>query len=142
MRYALLVLLTACQIPTAQDSNVRPYDPPEIYAAWWQTVETCSNHTGDLSRISWFAVRPVNDSTASFWGGSAAAPHLVSAEWLAPHRILVLDTTASLTAVGYPDGEIHIQGIVAHEMLHDLLGGDPTHSDSAWAKCFMLYGHD
>jgi len=127
--------VVACGEPTVPANDIRAYDALPIYTTWWDQVKVCADRAGDLARISWFAVKPATDSATAFWAGPPTAPVLVSGEWIAPHRIYVLDTAAALVSFGQADGYISYRPVVAHEMLHDLLGGDPTHSDSAWVRC-------
>ncbi len=48
--------------------------------------------------------------------------------WSEPHEVIVVR--------GYEDHE----KTVRHEMLYDLLAGDPTHADEIWSACDLLLG--
>jgi len=90
--------------------------PPTSYQVLWDRVEDCSGRTGDFEGLSWFWVR-------SFPEGSNAL-----GQWNERHEI-----TLALAAVGN-------RGVVAHELLHELLDGDPAHADPAWDACGIPRG--
>lgn len=89
------------------------FDPPPVYDTLWYDVETCSGRSGDPRRVRWFLAD-------SFPGRP-----LRLAQWTPDRRI----TLRSDLDVALP--------IVAHEMLHDLLDGDPDHDDGAWLECAL-----
>lgn len=110
---AAFLLSTGCGVPsTTSVDNRRPFVPPASYVAWWQAVETCSAQTGELARIEWFIADGLSENG-----------RLVRARWEAPHRITLLAN------------ETDTEDVVKHEMLHDLLGGDPDHAGPAWDAC-------
>ena len=89
--------------------------PLAIYAEWWVATEQCSRMTGQMERITWFTADDI--STGDVLGRGL---------WRPPHEIVI--------ARGYEEDET----IVRHEMLHDLLGGDPEHSEPSWRSCNLL----
>lgn len=76
-------------------------------------MEGCSGRTGDPDRVRWL-------ETDSFPGRP-----LRLAQWEPGHVI----TLRADMDVALP--------IVAHEILHDLLGGDVEHADPAWLECAL-----
>ena len=110
-----LVLLTsvACSalVETTVD-NPRPFDPPAAFVEWWLEMESCSGLEGPIERVSWFVA-----------DGLTTNRKLVLGRWDPPHDITIL---AGLT---------EDRSLVQHEILHDLLGGDPDHRDPAWEAC-------
>ena len=114
---AMLAGLAACSslgFEAAVD-NRTPFTPPDVFAAWWQATEDCSGLSGDMGRVSWYL------ATAITGDGKIAA-----GRWSEPHDIILVR--------GY-EGE---ERIVRHEMLHDLLAGDPQHTSSVWAACDLI----
>jgi hypothetical protein len=108
------IVVTACADQAAPAGPVtRPFDPPAIYRTLWAEVEECSGRTGDPDRVRWL-------QTDSFPGRP-----LRLAQWDAGHVI----TLRADMDVALP--------IVAHEILHDLLGGDREHADPAWLECAL-----
>lgn len=95
------------------DFGVTPFGPPPVYRELWTEVEMCSHRTGDPARVRWM-------KTDSFPGQP-----LRLAQWEPGHVI----TLRADMDVALP--------IVAHEILHDLLGGDGEHEDSAWLECAL-----
>lgn len=117
LRLLALTLLGACSSLgfEAEVSNKTPLAPLEVYASWWAATEACSDLQGDMERITWY--------TAT---GITGDGKLASGRWSEPHDIILV--------LGYEETE----RIVRHEMLHDLLGGDPDHTASAWQRCDLL----
>jgi len=90
--------------------------PPPMYQGLWDHVEACSDRTGDFERLRWYWVRSFpREATAR-------------AQWNERHEI-----TLALAAVDN-------RGVVAHELLHELLDGDPGHEDRAWEACRIPKG--
>jgi len=112
-----MLLLGACSSLgfEAEVTNKTPLDPPAVYATWWARTEACSGLRGDMARVSWY--------TAT---GITGDGKVASGRWSAPHDIIIV--------LGYEADET----IVRHEMLHDLLDGDPGHLDAAWTRCDLL----
>lgn len=110
-----LALLAGCDQLTGFQSEISgrvPFDPPRIYAEWWSATEACSERSGDLSEIEWFLATSIVVD-----GG------LARGAWVDPHRITIVR--------GFEDDD----RTVRHEMLHDLLRGDPAHESSEWSRC-------
>jgi hypothetical protein len=111
----LLLLLGACGDPSGVVAPERMEPLPE-YAAWWTGAVNCTNRAGaDLSAISWYRVRSVS---------AAGHTNYLAGAWEPPHTIYLL-----YSATGD-------RKVVQHEMLHDLLQGDPAHKH----RCFWTLG--
>lgn len=95
--------------------NSRPFDPPAIYSAYWSEVKTCAGKRADMGRIEW--------STATLIGGMGLS---VLGQWTHPHNIMLREDMVNKRLV------------IMHEMLHDLLAGDQTHSRREWRNCGLL----
>lgn len=106
---AIVLACTACRdfaaAPVAPDlpAGAEALEAPADYAAWWAATERCAGLSGDLSRISWFAI-PGRTSFMyqdgqydGYW-------------WKGVHWILLAGD------------KVQNGLIVRHEMLHDLLG--------------------
>lgn len=110
--------LVGCDLFTGYDARIQglaPFSPPEDYAAWWEATETCSELAGDFEALEWFLATWITQDGSIAYGA-----------WRPPHRIVIVR--------GYEDDEL----IVRHEMLHDLLSGDPDHSSPLWAGCGLV----
>lgn len=67
---------------------------------------------GDLAAIEWILTRAIQVDGVIAFG-----------LWSPPHQIFVVR--------GFQDNEFTVR----HEMLHDLLRGDPDHASPAWETC-------
>lgn len=114
----LLLALTsaACSDLTGVEELRSEFTPPTTYRALWTALEACSGREADFERVRWYWIR-------SF---PAEAPIL--GQWNGRHEI-----TLSSLVLGN-------RAVVAHEMLHDLLGGDRRHRDPAWDACEVPRG--
>lgn len=92
-------------------------EPLAIYAQWWVATEACSSRSGEFTDITWFSALTISSSELLAFG-----------LWRAPHEIVIVR--------GYEEDEF----IVRHEMLHDLLRGDPGHEDASWHTCELISG--
>ena len=111
---ALSALGAGCaDAPPTPGSGPFPFEPPPVYRRLWSDVEQCSGRRGDPDRVRWLM-------TDSFPGQP-----LRLAQWEPGHVI----TLRSDMDVALP--------IVAHEILHDLLGGDGANEDPAWLECAL-----
>lgn len=107
------VVLTSCELPSALSKvGVEPYDALPEYEGFWATTEVCSERSGDLGLIRWFRATSISAGLGRSQG-----------LWEPPHDITVLR--------GLEEDE----RTVRHEMLHDLLRGDPDHVSSSWQVC-------
>lgn len=107
-------LVAACdlgEVPTEIDGRL-PYAALPEYAGWWDATEACSGIEGELSAIEWILTRRIQVGGTMAFG-----------LWRPPHEIVIVQ--------GFQDNEFTVR----HEMLHDLLRGDPDHGSSAWATC-------
>ena len=113
---AATLALVACSTPTESFSlavtQVRRFVPPEEYRSYWETVEACSSKSGDFDLVSWYQANAI-----------VIDGEVVLGFWEAPHDITVVNTAKENDVV------------VRHEMLHDLLSGDPDHAHEAWSDC-------
>lgn len=111
-----IVWILSCESPAnLLLDGVEPYDALPQYTEFWAATSACSGRSGDLGLIRWFrAVSIVSQG------------QIVRGLWQPPHRITVW--------TGLEDDA----GTVRHEMLHDLLGGDPDHNRRGWADCGLL----
>ena len=93
------------------------YEPPAVYATWWQMVEACSGAQGNLAAITWYVV-------PNAWSIPLAGKENIGGYWSKATNEIVLAGQSSL------DG-----GSVRHEMLHALLN-EPGHPRAAFlAAC-------
>lgn len=111
---ALIAAGCSGDITTVTDKT--PMEPLPVYAEWWSATETCSQRSADMSRISWFTASSIQSRESLGWG-----------LWREPHEIVILR--------GFEEDE----KTVRHEMLHDLLNGDPAHEDDSWAACDLIF---
>ena len=113
---AATLALVACSTPTEGFSlavrDVRRFVPPAEYRSLWETVEACSSQSGDFDLVEWYEANAI-----------VIDGEVVLGFWEAPHDITVVNTAKENDFV------------VRHEMLHDLLSGDPDHEDQAWSDC-------
>ena len=112
------LLLVACGDPffTASITDRRPFDPPPVSTERWYLTEGCSGRSGDLARIEWFLASSID-----------ADGRPAKARWTEPHQIVLV--------AGYETDE----RVVRHEMLHDLLNGDPGHESQVWDDCELRF---
>lgn len=108
-------ILTACEGYSLSVANREPMQPLPVYAEWWSATQTCSSLTADLERIEWF-------TATSIVGDDAVARGV----WTPPHRIILVK--------GFEESETTVR----HEMLHDLLDGDPDHTSPHWTSCALI----
>ena len=101
---------------TATIEDRRPFDPPPVYADWWGLTEACSGRAGDLPRIHWYLASSI-----------VADGKLARARWSPPHDIVAVQ------------GNQTEERLIRHEMLHDLLGGDPGHEGEVWDVCDLRF---
>lgn len=92
------------------------FDPPEVYRTWWGATEACSRHSGSYEAIDWYLA-----------SGIVGDGLVARGRWSPPHEIVIVR--------GYEADE----KTVRHEMLHDLLGGDPEHTSTEWSVCDLLF---
>ena len=96
--------------------NREPFDPPPVYATWWDATRSCSGIDGAFGRITWFLA-----------SGITGDGLVARARWSPPHEIVVVR--------GYETDE----RTVRHEMLHDLLAGDRGHGSPSWDGCDLRF---
>ena len=107
------VALPACDLPTSLTKvGVEPYAPLPEYVEFWSETESCSERSGELELIRWFTAVAIS-----------SGPGITRGLWEPPHDITVLS--------GLEEDE----RTVRHEMLHDLLRGDPGHQSPSWEAC-------
>ncbi len=111
----VLVAATACTGFDVAFRNKEPFSPPPVYTEWWEATEACSGLSGDMSRISWYTALSITSDALVARG-----------LWSPPHEIVLVK--------GYEDDEVTVR----HEMLHDLLSGDPSHESPLWETCGLI----
>src|SRR6185437_13967127 len=112
----LLSSVTACAVPKAAGAPLAPveraWEVPtlELYSEWWRRTEECSGRTGDMSRVTFYAV----DAPTGGIGLNGTVAH---GWWVRQGNRIYLPANAL--------GE---EWLVSHEMLHALLqrGSHPT----------------
>jgi hypothetical protein len=113
---AATLALVACSTPTENLSiavtQIQRFEPPEEYRSLWETVEACSSMSNDFELVRWYEAQ-----------GIVIQGDVVLGFWEAPHDITILSNAKENDFV------------VRHEMLHDLLSGDPDHQHEAWSQC-------
>lgn len=116
---ALVVAATsACGDATGPDGDRLKIEVPEVFRSVHDLIETCSLLEGDFDGISWYVT-----------SGFPDAPSVLG-RWNSRREItLRLDTWLETT-------------VVAHEILHDLLRGDPRHQSNTWSLCNLPTGVD
>lgn len=90
-------------------------DPLAEYAEWYMEVEECTGVEGDFDAVRWFEV-PHERWWDPVWKQYAVGT------WRSPHDIYLAEPRR--------DDE----GIVKHEMVHDVLRGGQTH-DARFEQC-------
>lgn len=140
MRYLVLVVLLsfiACSEPTSVDpmvcdarcrANAEVFDPPPFYGDLWAIVESCSGSSGDWYLIHWFLVGQATESSAVIVNLCPEAPGGCAGRWDPPHDVYLNRWYALYDQASN-------FWTVRHEMLHDLLQGDPSHTSPSWKAC-------
>lgn len=113
-----ITALAACEDPIGVDDIRVPIEPKAIYRLAWQDMVQCSERTRPFDGIRWFQT--------SYFPGQPT----VVGQWNSRREI-------TIRADAVFDREV-----VAHEILHDLLKGDPLHEDPAWEACGVQKGSD
>ena len=115
-RALALVLTTgtlACSGPIEVSFQFRSaFEPPPEYFVWYWATEQCSSLSGDMRRVRWYVAASIVTNGV-----------IAVATWSRPHDITIRRGSER-------DGFV-----VKHEMLHDLLNGDPFHTSPAWDLC-------
>lgn len=106
-----------CSAFATSISNKREMEPLPIYAQWWVATEVCSDRSGDFTDITWYSADAISSDES-----------LALGLWRPPHEIVIVSR--------YIEDEMTVR----HEMLHDLIGGDPRHDDDAWDSCELNPG--
>lgn len=109
--WLVALALMGCGSPTDPVIGAVEITPPPVFEHYWETVERCSEKTGDYNRVRWFVRYELPDKRD------------VVGQWTSRNEI-VLRSDVWLDPL-----------VVRHEMLHDLLGGDGEHNSESWAKC-------
>lgn len=104
-----ILLIGSCAIDAPfEPSPAYQYEPPPVYAEWWGEVESCSGRRGRLETVSFFSVPDAIDGDGESW---FPCPQIgrCGGYWK-PGRIYVAQ------------GLELYRPVVAHEMLHELIG--------------------
>ena len=96
----LLVLAMGCTSPMFAPEGGSSFVPPAIYQSWYEQMEECSGHQGDLARVQW--------DTLAGWSFRCPIGECAG-WWMYPHSI-------TLAA-----DHVNRKSVVQHEMLHDIL---------------------
>jgi hypothetical protein len=107
---SLALSIVACRAPTTPlPSGAERFEPPAVYAEWWELTEACSGLSGDFARVTWYRV-PNTETIPLSEGG------LVNGRWDADGNRIILG-----------GDNLEAGDLVRHEMLHALLrrGGHP-----------------
>ena len=111
-------LATACEDPlTVEDVRV-PIRPISTYSSIWAEMVECSERSRAFDGVRWFQT--------SYFPGQPT----VLGQWNSRREI-----TLRADVLFDPD-------VVGHEILHDLLKGDPRHESPAWDDCGIEKGLD
>lgn len=110
---ATLLSTIACSgLVDVERQNTRPLDPLPVYATWWDEISTCAGRSEDMGRIAWWQATSI-----------MVNKRIVRGQWERPHRITLVSSY------------VETENVVKHEMLHDLLDGDPKHDNDRWDAC-------
>lgn len=111
----VLVALAGCSSPVGPEipDGAVPFDPPAVYATWWDEIMHQASIQRDVSRVRWFLVETGPWESARYGGATHGA-------WVPDGRIYLAD--------GWEEWE----NLVKHEMLHELLRGDAAHAHPAF----------
>lgn len=112
----LALLLAGCSDllgPDIPDHTV-PMTPPSVYATWWAEVEAEAGLDRPAREVSWYLVR------GGLFRSRDGTP--TSGRWIPDGRIYL--------AEGWELFEPNVK----HEMLHELLQGDPGHKHPLFRK--------
>lgn len=113
----VLMALSSCAGPTDPQYQVpvsgREVDAPQVYAEWWVEVQEDAGIERSLDRVRFFSVpRP--------WYNQRYG-RTVHGLWVPDGRIYIVDYL------------LRAEGLVKHEMLHELLRGDSAHAHPLFA---------
>lgn len=120
---APLALLLALLLPACFDAIQAPigatwFEAPAIYHIWWAADLACTRTRSDYPMVIWFYSVP-----SDYRGFESSDGRMAMGEWIPPHSVYLADS------------QLKTERTVRHEMLHDLLGGDPNHQSAAWDRC-------
>jgi len=115
----LPLFLAGCNLKgfEAEIQGRTPFAPPAVYLEWWHDTSTCANLSGSFEKLSFYLADWITGNRL-----------VARARWSEPHDIIIVR--------GYEADS----KIVRHEMLHDLLRGDPNHADGRWVSCDLSFG--
>jgi len=120
LRTGLVSLLAAsivgCGDAVAPSVGRIEIDPPPLYRTFWQSVELCSGRVGRFEAVRWFVAYELER-------GSGIVAQRRSQHEITVRSDLWLETN-----------------VVRHEVLHELLDGDPSHENPSWEACDVEVG--
>lgn len=114
----MLSVLGGCGDATGPSEDRIRIEVPRSFETFYAVIENCSQIEGDFAGISWYV-------TPRFPDGAG-----ILGRWNSRREI-------TLRMDSWLDN-----GVVGHEMLHDLLRGDPDHASPAWGWCNLPVGSD
>lgn len=108
----VLAAAAGCEDPTTVEDVREPLTPPQVYSLYWDDMEECTQVEGrSMARVRWYVT--------DYFPGQPG----ILGQWNGRHEITLLRTAR------------FDKGVVTHEMVHELLGGDGNHQDPAWETC-------
>lgn len=126
MRSVLLALgllgLTSCGLVSPDSDTWRGgerFRPPDIYAAWWAEVESCTDRESPFERVRWY--RKAGEYLEESCDGECVV--FATASW-AFDKILIASE------------QIHDKEIAQHEMAH-LLMDTSSHPNPPFGTCVV-----
>ena len=107
---AVLLLTAGCDLGMTPNgpSGATPFDPPDIYQVWAAEVGQAANRDGSIGRVRWYIV------PGDYWQRDGSRKKTIG-QWFSDGRIFI--------ATPWTKDE----GLIKHEILHELLGGDTDH---------------
>ncbi len=113
---AALLALSGCGDATGPSDDRIRIEVPKAFEDFFAVIENCSLIEGDFAGITWFVTPRFPDAPG------------VLGRWNSRREItLRLDSWLD-------------SGVIGHEMMHDLLRGDPDHTSPAWGLCNLPIG--
>lgn len=113
-RAACVAIICGFGITSCATHGGIPFEPPLVYKTWWQEAQDCLGVEGSFERIRWYVQQEHNFLCAGVYAMGC---------WHPNHHIVIAARRRKE------------RNTIVHEMLHDLLGGDPNHAHAAFLDC-------